>query len=98
LDYMRPDEREEVSVMHVKDTSLGRAVWSLVGETAKSYRLVNLFPARTVAVACFYICVQEGGLKITMSLETWVKKLTGDRVEYEDFEEAVEEVRSLKKE
>jgi len=96
LDFLPTEDREEAAVVDVKDTCLGRAVWTLVGETAKSYRLVNLFPARTVAVACFYLCVQQQGIKIPLPLGIWIKRLAGERVEYEDFEEAVEEIRSLK--
>ncbi|KAF8252364.1 hypothetical protein K440DRAFT_594799 [Wilcoxina mikolae CBS 423.85] len=97
LDFLGDDEREEVCVVDVKDTTLGRGVWALVGEAVKSYRLVNLFPARTVAAACFFIVLEENGVKLPTTKEAWVKKLTGDRVEFEDFEEAVEEVRNLKR-
>ncbi|KAA8901373.1 hypothetical protein FN846DRAFT_988137 [Sphaerosporella brunnea] len=96
IDYLPDDEREEIRVVDVKDTRIGAAVWCLVSEAVRSYRLVILFPARTVAAACIFVAMQEAGLRIAMEGKTWVRKLTGDRVEFEDFEEAVEEVRTLR--
>jgi hypothetical protein len=96
IDFLSDDERDEIAVVDVKDTRLGSAVWLLVGEAVRSYRLVNFFPARTVAAACMFVVLEEAGLRIAIEHQQWVRKLTGDRVEFEDFEEAVEEVRALR--
>jgi len=97
LDFMREDEKEEISAVDVKDTMMGKRAWSLAGEAAKTYRLVNLFPPKTVATAVVYVCLEEMEVKLPVERAEWVRKLTGDRVEFEDFEEAVEDVRALRR-
>ena len=97
FDNLRDDERAEIAVVDPADTALGRAVWERAADAACSYRLVNLFPARTVAVACVFVVLEERGVEAVGDPEVWVKKLTGGRVEFGDFEEAVVEVRELRR-
>ena len=95
LDHLADDEKDEICVVDVRDTVLGRRAWALAGRAVQSYRLVNLFPARTVATAVFFVVLQENGIRLPAARDLWVRKLAGDRVAYEDFEEAVEEVLRL---
>jgi hypothetical protein len=96
IDELGDEEKDEIAVAEVRDTRLGAAAYGLAGEAVRNYRLVNLFPARTVAAACVFVALEEAGLKVAQERRVWVKKLTGDRVEFVDFEEAVEEVRELR--
>jgi hypothetical protein len=96
IDELGDEEKDEIAVAEVRDTRLGAAAYGLAGEAVRNYRLVNLFPARTVAAACVFVALEEAGLRVAQERRVWVKKLTGDRVEFVDFEEAVEEVRELR--
>ncbi|KAI5818197.1 hypothetical protein BZA77DRAFT_307586 [Pyronema omphalodes] len=95
LDFAGHDEKEEISVVDVKFTALGRKTWRLVVEAMKDFRLVNFFTARTVAVACFWVVLEKEGMKAREGRERWLKRLTGDRVDVVDFEEAVGDVKRL---
>ncbi|KAI5855799.1 hypothetical protein BZA05DRAFT_332927 [Tricharina praecox] len=96
LEGLAEDEREEVSVVEASETALGREVRAVVLMAVRDYRLVNLFTARTVAAACFFVAAERMGVVLVGVDETgreeWVKRLTSGRVEFEDFEDAVEEV------
>ena len=96
LDGLAEEEREEVGVVDVAETALGRCVGGVVQGAVKSYRLVNLFTARTVAAACFFVAAERMGVVAAAEgEEEWVRRLTSGRVEFEDFVEAVEEVRNV---
>ena len=97
LDELGDDERAEIAVVGVEDTGLGRAVLRLCGEATRSYRLVNLFPAATVAVACMWVVLGEEEMIVEGGREEWVRRMGGGRVEVVDFEEAVVEVGGLRK-
>lgn len=90
------EDRLESRVVDLKDTALGRAVWVKVGDAMRSYRICNFFPARAVAAACvFHVAVVERGLQAPGEREVWLRKVAGDRVEYEDFVDALEEIKAL---
>ena len=59
----------------------------------KDYRLANLFPARAVALGCLYVVMEDRGLKITENVADWVDDITGGKVDMEDLEEVVQELR-----
>lgn len=90
------EDRLESRVVDLKDTALGRAVWVKVGDAMRNYRICNFFPARAVAAACvFHVAVVERGLKAPGEHKVWLRKVAGDRVEYEDFVDALEEIGAL---
>ena len=93
-----PGEEEcaETKIVEICETGLGREVWSVVGRVMTSYKICNFFPARSVAAACLFHVALRRGLKIgDGSTKEWVKRLTGGKVEYEDFVEALEEIDKL---
>jgi len=69
-----------------------RAHWRY---SCKNYRLANLFPARAVALGCLFVVMQERGLRITEGRTKWVDDISSRKVDYEDFEEVVEALRSI---
>lgn len=92
------EERAESKIVDVCETGLGREVCGLVAKGMTSYRVCNFFPARSVAAACLYCVVVGRGLRVGEGEEgkkEWLKWLTGGRVEYVDFVEAVEEFERL---
>ncbi|KAH0614594.1 uncharacterized protein H6S33_000230 [Morchella sextelata] len=90
------EERLECRVVDWKDTALGRAVWVKVAQAMTRYRVCNFFPARAVAAACvYYVAVVERGLRAPGGAEVWVRRVAGERVEWEDFVDALEEIRAL---
>ncbi|KAI5799983.1 hypothetical protein EDC01DRAFT_612759 [Geopyxis carbonaria] len=95
FDFLEIDDKEEIAAVNIKDTSLGRAVWVLVGEAMKSYDLVNFFSARTVALACVYFCLEERRITVQADKAAWLKTLTGDKVYYGNFLDAVNELRKM---
>lgn len=96
LEDLVADERDEVNVVDVRDTTLGRAVRALAGEAMRSYRLVNYFSPRAVAVACLWVCATDCGLDLPADREPWVRRVTADKVDLEDFEDAVKDIRELR--
>ncbi|KAI5852582.1 hypothetical protein DFP73DRAFT_589660 [Morchella snyderi] len=90
------DERLECRVVDLKDTPLGRAVWVKVGQAMARYRVCNFFPPRAVAAACVYhVAVVERGLRAPAGADAWVRRVAGERVEWEDFVDALEEIKGL---
>ena len=61
----------------------------------KNYNLSNLFPARAVALGCVYKALQDRGLSIREDLRRWVDQITSGKVDLEDFEEVIEELRKI---
>lgn len=53
-----------------------------------------MFPARAVAAGCLFVVMEERGLELG-SGEEWLRSVSGGKVEWEDFEEVVAEVRKL---
>ncbi|RPB13502.1 hypothetical protein P167DRAFT_486168 [Morchella conica CCBAS932] len=90
------EERLECRVVDLKDTALGRAVWVKVGVAMTRYKVCNFFPPRAVAAACvYYVAVVERGLRAPGGAEVWVRRVAGERVEWEDFVDALEEIKAL---
>ena len=84
------EEREEYGVVGgVMETGIGRACVAKVVEACKNPQLANLFPARTVAVACLFVVLGERGLEVRGSRGEWVRDVTNRKVDEEDFSEAV---------
>lgn len=63
--------------------------------SCKNYQLANLFPARAVALGCLYAVLEDRGLKIRGNLVDWVDHTTSGRVDMEDFEEVIQELREV---
>ncbi|KAG0643978.1 hypothetical protein HOY80DRAFT_879288 [Tuber brumale] len=90
------EECAETKIVDICETALGREVWSVVGRVMTSYKICNFFPARSVAAACLFHVALKRGLRIgDGSVKEWVKRLTGGKVEHEDFVEALEEIDNL---
>ncbi len=62
-------------------------------DSCKNYQLANLFPARAVALGCLYVVMEDSRLKITDNLADWVDHTTSGKVDMEDFEEVVQNLR-----
>lgn len=59
----------------------------------KNYRLANFFPSRAVAAGCLFVVLTARGLQIPASQERWLDDITSGKVEMEDFEEVLIELR-----
>lgn len=108
LDGLAAEDRAEAAVVDVDDSVLAAAVRAVVRDAVTDYRLVSLFTARTVAAACFRVAAEGLGLLLFRRApnddddddtdddderRAWLGRLTAGRVEFGDFEEAVERVR-----
>lgn len=61
----------------------------------KNYRLANFFPARAVAAGCLFVVLTARGLQIPVSTERWLDDITSGKVDMEDFDEVLVELRGL---
>ena len=61
----------------------------------KQYGLANRYPARAVALGCLYVVMEDRGLKITENLSDWVDHTTSGKVDTEDFEEVIHELKEI---
>ena len=61
----------------------------------KSHRLTNLYPARAVALGSLYVVMEDRGLKITENVSGWVDRTASGKVDMEDFEEVIYELRRM---
>lgn len=59
----------------------------------KNYRLANFFPARAVAAGCLFVVLTARGLQIPASRELWLDDITSGKVDIEDFDEVLVELR-----
>lgn len=59
----------------------------------KNYRLANFFPARAIAAGCLFVVLSARGLQIPVSQERWLDDITSGKVDMEDFEEVLVELR-----
>jgi hypothetical protein len=96
------EEMQECGIVSVKDTGLGREVCDVVRRAMSSYRIACYFPMRSVAVAAVWVTAKRRGLVIwgegkggEKGREEWVRRIAGDRVEHEDFVDAVEEIEKV---
>ncbi|TGZ79785.1 hypothetical protein EX30DRAFT_365050 [Ascodesmis nigricans] len=88
------EDEGEGSVM---ETVMGVEARRVVGVACRDYRLGGLFPAREVAAAVVRVVVERCGGVVVGGEREWVRRVAGERVGVEDYEEAVEELRVVLK-
>ena len=76
------------------DTSLCRVCIEECLRVVKKEGMVDLFPARVVAVGALFVGLKKKGMHLTHEdessrLRDWVDEVTSGKVEFEDFEELV---------
>ena len=92
------EEREEYGVQgDAMETRIGRACRKMIIDACKNAELANHFPARAVAIACLYAVLGERRLLIRGSVQDWVFSTTSQKVDIEDFDEAVAALKSSTK-
>lgn len=52
--------------------------------------MANLFPPRVIALAVLYVVMRSRGLLEEVDRASWTRHISGQKVDFEDFEEAVE--------
>lgn len=63
--------------------------------SCKDYQLANLYPARVVALGCVSVVMVERGLRSAKGTARWIERISGGKVNIEDFEETVDILRRL---
>ncbi|KAI9804758.1 MAG: hypothetical protein M1825_001126 [Sarcosagium campestre] len=100
LDRMRGDARAASGVVDVMETGVGRDARASIVASYKRYRVANLFTPRTIAAACIYLTMEMRGLRVISdngnddeALSNWVENVSGGKVDREDFEDILAELR-----
>lgn len=60
----------------------------------KNFHLASLFPARTVAIGCLYLVMENRGLRPLEHSKEWLDDITSRKVHIDDFEEVLEVLRA----
>lgn len=61
----------------------------------KNYSLANLYPARAVAAGCVWFTMEKRGWVGAPEMRKWVDRTTSGKVDIEDLQEIVEQLRML---
>ena len=80
------------------DTVVGKSCVEECLEVVRKEGMVDLFPARVVAIRALYAGLKRAGIHIideneAPRLRAWVRDVTSGKVEFEDFEELVSRMR-----
>ena len=88
--YSRAD-RLRLGVGHLSDTRLSKGVNESVLKALKNERLACQFPVRTVAAATVLLVLRDRGIFVeNEEWEGWLRNISGERVNMEDFGDVVE--------
>ena len=63
--------------------------------SCKNYNLALQYPARAVALGCLFTTMEDRGLRCIQDRELWVHKISGHKVDIEDFDEVIEILKSF---
>lgn len=98
------EAREEYGIVGRMETGLARACRAKAVDACKNYRLANFFPARAIMAGCLHLVLQQrqtrllddGGTSASNKDKArWLDDITSGKVDAEDFDEALEELRKL---
>lgn len=79
--------------LFIYDEMLGVLKSLTQSHRCKNYRLANFFPARAVAAGCLFVVLTARGLQIPASRERWLDDITSGKVDIEDLDEVLVELR-----
>lgn len=80
-----------MGVGHLSDTRLSKGVNESVLKALKNERLACQFPVRTVAAATVLLVLRDRGIFVeNEEWEGWLRNISGERVNMEDFGDVVE--------
>ncbi|KAI9697305.1 MAG: hypothetical protein M1836_004869 [Candelina mexicana] len=94
-DGLGKEFQEEYKAVDLMDTGVSRACRMKILKACANARLSNLFPARAIAAACLYQTLNEGGMQGTMDVRGWLREVTNDRVDLDDFDEILNELKRV---